>query len=277
MSEVDLQANEVTVEELRLQGNKALKNGEYETAIEHFTKGLEQEPENAILYSNRSAAYGALHRWSEALKDAQQAVFIRPEWAKAHSRVGLALYKKSNFEDAIQAYNTALKYDPSNSELSKNIATVQNAWKASERHVLAEELMLKGKVDQALPFFKEAVELDPYNALYWSNISHAYMMVGQGKQAYQAAEKVIQLRPQWHKGYQRKAEALYGLKKYAESAAVYATALQIEPTNAQLNSGFSKAHTMASKPPEDVDNEEDNSFDSFIAKPLQSVKNFFGI
>ena len=64
-------------------------------------------PQVAALHSNRSACYAALSRFDDALLDAEKAAALRPEWSKAHSRVGTALQGLERFEEGIAAYVTA--------------------------------------------------------------------------------------------------------------------------------------------------------------------------
>ena len=40
-----------------LQGNHFMKQKNYEEAIKSYTEGLQLDPKNAILYSNRAQAY----------------------------------------------------------------------------------------------------------------------------------------------------------------------------------------------------------------------------
>lgn len=46
------------------------------------------DPDNHVLYSNRSAAYLKSDSKSKALWDAQKCVELQPEWAKGYSRLG---------------------------------------------------------------------------------------------------------------------------------------------------------------------------------------------
>lgn len=41
--------------EIKKKGDKEFKQGNYELAIEYFTKAIEMERNNSILYLNRSA------------------------------------------------------------------------------------------------------------------------------------------------------------------------------------------------------------------------------
>ena len=51
-------------------GNEFFKKGEYEKAVAEFTKAIEADSTNHVLYSNRSGAYAANSSFKEALLDA---------------------------------------------------------------------------------------------------------------------------------------------------------------------------------------------------------------
>ncbi|KAL5035473.1 hypothetical protein BDEG_23429 [Batrachochytrium dendrobatidis JEL423] len=53
------------------------------------------------------------------------------------------------------------------------------------------------------------------------------------------AEKTIEIKPDWAKGYSRKGAALHGLGNLEEATAVYEAGLKIEPENALLKRGLS--------------------------------------
>ena len=61
-----------------------------DVASEKFTQAIELEPENHILYSNRSAVYNAQNEYQKALEDAEKAIGIKPDWSKGHLRKGAA-------------------------------------------------------------------------------------------------------------------------------------------------------------------------------------------
>lgn len=51
---------------LKDEGNKAMQSGDVDKAIELYSLAINVDEENAILYSNRSAAYAKKGMWSEA-------------------------------------------------------------------------------------------------------------------------------------------------------------------------------------------------------------------
>jgi len=67
---------------LRAQGNAALKAGNIDKAVEFYSQGLKRNPDDHLLYSNRSAAYLRLHNFQAALADAEKCTELEPNWCK---------------------------------------------------------------------------------------------------------------------------------------------------------------------------------------------------
>ena len=79
-------------EELKTKGNESLKSNKVDEAIELYTQAIELDPENHVLYSNRSAAYLQADKHSEALKDAEKTVKLNRTWAKVRVLVSLLIH-----------------------------------------------------------------------------------------------------------------------------------------------------------------------------------------
>ncbi|CAA7054438.1 unnamed protein product [Microthlaspi erraticum] len=109
-------------EEAKAKGNAAFSSGDYAAAITHFTEAIDLAPTNHVLYSNRSAAYASLHRYTEALSDAKKTVELKPDWSKGYSRLGAAYLGLSQFKEATDAYKRGLEIDPSNETLKSGLA-----------------------------------------------------------------------------------------------------------------------------------------------------------
>lgn len=68
--------------EAKNKGNAAFTAGNFKEAIEHFTEAIKHDPQNHVLYSNRSASYVSSGKFEEGLADAEQTVKIKPDWAR---------------------------------------------------------------------------------------------------------------------------------------------------------------------------------------------------
>lgn len=75
----------------------------------------------------------------------------------------------------------------------------------------ADELKAKGNAAlqaenfaEAVKFYSEAIEIDPSNHILYSNRSAAYAKTNEYASALRDAEKTIELKSDWPKGYSRK-------------------------------------------------------------------------
>jgi len=95
-------------------GTKAFTDKDYPKAVEHFTEAITENPADHTLFSNRSACYYNMNQLSEAIQDAEECIKIKPDWGKGYQRKAMALHGMGEFDEAIDMYETGLKYDPQN-------------------------------------------------------------------------------------------------------------------------------------------------------------------
>jgi stress-induced-phosphoprotein 1 len=116
-----------SADELKALGNKAIADKNFDEAVDKFTQAIALQPENHILYSNRSAAYASKKDWDNALEDAQKTTTLKPDWAKGWGRKGAALHGKGDLVGANDAYEAGLKLDANNAQLKSGLASVEKA------------------------------------------------------------------------------------------------------------------------------------------------------
>lgn len=105
-------------EELKIEGNNQLASGRFEEAISSYTKAIELVNDNAIYYSNRSAAYYKLGKYDACISDAKKSIEIDPKYIKAYSRLGLVYFTLENFQESVTWYQKALEMEP-DSQITK--------------------------------------------------------------------------------------------------------------------------------------------------------------
>ncbi|EGS18914.1 putative heat shock protein [Thermochaetoides thermophila DSM 1495] len=116
-----------TAEELKALGNKAIAAKNFDEAIDKFTQAIALDPNNHILYSNRSAAYASKKDWEKALSDAIKTTELKPDWPKGWGRKGAALFGKGDLLGAHDAYEQGLKLDPNNAGMKNDLEAVKRA------------------------------------------------------------------------------------------------------------------------------------------------------
>ncbi|XP_068650142.1 hsp70-Hsp90 organizing protein 3-like [Aristolochia californica] len=114
-------------DEAKAKGNAAFSAGKFDDAVRFFSEAIDLAPTNHVLYSNRSAAYASLLKYSEALTDAQKTVQLNPDWSKGYSRLGAAHLGLGNYEEAVSSYKKGLDIDPNNEALKSGLADAQSA------------------------------------------------------------------------------------------------------------------------------------------------------
>ena len=113
--------NKQKVNDLKSEGNKALESGDFEEAIRKYTEAIALDPDNHVLYSNRSAALTKIGRYLEALGDAEKTIGIKQDWPKGFSRKGTALCYLNRYEEAATVFMEGLEIDPDNQQLKNGL------------------------------------------------------------------------------------------------------------------------------------------------------------
>ncbi|KAL8394168.1 hypothetical protein RB595_002234 [Gaeumannomyces hyphopodioides] len=86
-----------------------MKRGEYQKAVDLYTEAIQIDLSNAVYRYNRSAALIEINEFKAAEEGAYIATQLDPKYAKAWSRMGMAILKQGQGKRAKRAYEKALR------------------------------------------------------------------------------------------------------------------------------------------------------------------------
>jgi small glutamine-rich tetratricopeptide repeat-containing protein alpha len=99
------------------------------------------EPAISVLHNHiRAAAHSQLGKHIEAIEDCRRAIDLDPNYSKAYSRLGLALFSLDQFQDAVDAYKKALALDPNNEIVKSSLRTAESRLQPSSQPMSPEPL-----------------------------------------------------------------------------------------------------------------------------------------
>jgi tetratricopeptide (TPR) repeat protein len=115
----------------------------YLEAIEAFGEGSPRDP---VLRNKTGIAYHQLQRLDQALKAYQQAVKLKPDYHEAINNIGTIYYTKKSYRRAIGQYRRAIKLAPDQASIHSNLGMAYFA---------------RNQMEPAVEEFRTALKLDP--------------------------------------------------------------------------------------------------------------------
>ncbi|KAJ3256825.1 hypothetical protein HDU77_002963 [Chytriomyces hyalinus] len=237
---------------LLAEAQNAIANQNLPRAIELFSVlvnlGASKDPNEfnpALAVLSRASCYIQLKQYSNALKDAQDAIKLPNVKTSVELYTGCYSTRTaaaSYAADAAKAMGDKegfMAYKRMATELMKN-----EAGKSEEADKVKDEgnkAFKDGQLEKALELYQKALTLDSTNTAALSNASLAFLKMGQLDMALQMAERCVGLKPDWSKGWYRKGTALMKQSKYTEAASAFQTGLDCSPEDAELKRAYMEA------------------------------------
>jgi Flp pilus assembly protein TadD len=136
---------------------------------------------------------------------------------------GDALGESGKYDEALQAFNEAIRLDPQNADAWNDkgyaLELLNKTTEADVAYAKANELYLQA--------FDMAIKLDSKNSSAWHNKGVVLVELGRYNEAIQAFHEVIKLDPQNAEAWDDKGYVLELLNKNTEADAAYAKAKEL--------------------------------------------------
>ncbi|XP_030178301.1 RNA polymerase II-associated protein 3 [Lynx canadensis] len=257
---------------LKEKGNKYFKQGKYDEAIECYTKGMDADPYNPVLPTNRASAYFRLKKFAVAESDCNLAIALNRSYTKAYTRRGAARFALQKLEDAKKDYEKVLELEPNNFEATnelrkinqalaskenscpkgadtmiktteeekKQIEQQQNKQQAISQKDLGNGFFKEGKYERAIECYTRGIAADGTNALLPANRAMAYLKIQRYEEAEKDCTQAILLDGSYSKAFARRGTARTFLGKLNDAKQDFETVLLLEPGNKQAVTELSK-------------------------------------
>ncbi|XP_037701987.1 RNA polymerase II-associated protein 3 isoform X1 [Choloepus didactylus] len=257
---------------LKEKGNKYFKQGKYDEAIECYTKGMDADPYNPVLPTNRASAYFRLKKFAVAESDCNLAIALNRSYTKAYARRGAARFALQKLEDARRDYEKVLELEPSNFEATNELRKINQALTSKENAYLKEaDTVIKstegekkqieeqqhkqqaisekdlgnaffkeGKYERAIECYTRGIAADGAYALLPANRAMAYLKIQKYEEAEKDCTQAILLDGSYSKAFARRGTARTFLGKLNEAKQDFETVLLLEPGNKQAVTELSR-------------------------------------
>ncbi len=212
---------------------------------------------DAAAYCRTAFADLERKRFAEAAEGFRKAIAARPEMARAHNGLGLALRAQGKPSDAAACYERAIACDPANAAAYNNlgnalrdqnrladaVAQYRRAIDISPDHARAHgnlglALHRLRRFGDAATHFRRAAELEPHNADAHNNLGNALHAQGKLEEAADAYRRALAERPDFAAAHKNLGNCLRELGDLEGALAQFQDALRLRPDYAEAYSGL---------------------------------------
>lgn len=186
-------------------GNRKTELSVFDEAIDLYTQAIQIDPDFAAAYANRAKTrswgyyteYYDKSHLEKCRDDIEKAVSIKPDLVEADIAMGFyCYYGLWDYENALKYFESALEKQPDNVDCLFYLSLVyrrMNNW------------------EKVASLSTEAMERNPANALYYTNIGLSFDCLHDFEKAIECHDLAIETLPEWPASYNNKAKSVLRL------------------------------------------------------------------
>ncbi len=205
------------------KGMMAGKEGNFELAIEHFSRCIEEgelTPVSSVTaHYNRGTAHQQNGELDEAIQDYDKVIGLDPNHLPAFYNRGTIYESRGDYGRAIADYKEVVRLNPAHPYAHVNRG---NSYQRL------------GQYDRAIQDYDEVIRLYPQLALAYYNRGNAYYHTSQHAEAVRDYEEAIRLDPNYAQAYYSRGLVYYRENKRDRAFQDYNKAISIDPGYREL-------------------------------------------
>jgi|SRR3972149_3227975 len=175
------------------EGNSLLKAGNYNGAIENYSKALAIEKDYRIFYQ-----MGVAQKKSRNLDDAkisfEECIKLKSDFSGAYNALGGVYFQIGNYNEAIKNFEKVLSFTDKTgveNKVKKNLSLAYSK--------LGNDELSNGNSTKGVEYLTKAVEYNNYDAAYLS-LAKIYSELGEWDKSISASEDALKYRSKISKG-----------------------------------------------------------------------------
>lgn len=232
-------------------GRNALYFEDYVLSIQYFNQVISAKPYLSDPYFFRGVAKLYLEDYAGAEADCSAAISLNPFVVDSYQVRGLARINQGKFQEAIDDYHTALRWDPENQSMRHNLIlcyirqdSLQDAMLAADSLLMmfpkytpamsmkAHLLFEEGDTLGSVSLLDKAIEIDRYDASLYQDRALIFLKQKDYQRGEQDLDQAIHLEPDRSSNYINRALARYNRNDLRGAMSDYDLAIELSPHDA---------------------------------------------
>jgi eukaryotic-like serine/threonine-protein kinase len=209
--------------------------GNYEKAVDEFTRAIQLDPSSDGAYTGLASAYERLGKLNDAEKTYQQVINLRPRYWKGYNQLGIFYCRQSQYDKCAAMFQKVAELTP---DSFRGYANVGAAYLAD------------GKYTEAIQPLNESLRVRATAPTY-SNLGTAYFHLRRFSEAANAYTEATRINNSDYKIFGNLGEAQYFAGKRSEADQAYRRgvslgeeALKVNPHDPEVLSNLAAYHVM---------------------------------